>query len=75
MATVHLHATDVEGAWLVTFGGGTLAVERGHAESDASVRGTAADLHLWLWGRVPLARLEVSGDPAAAERLTKLSRQ
>jgi MDMPI C-terminal domain len=30
---------------------------------DAAVRGTAADLHLWLWGRVPLDNLEVFGDP------------
>ncbi len=74
-ATVHLHATDVEGEWMVTFGGGTVAVERGHAKGDAAVRGTAADLHLWLWGRVPLARLEVFGDPAVAERLRKLGRR
>ena len=73
-ATVHLHAIDVEGEWLVTLGGSTVAVEHGHAKGDAAVRGTAADLHLWLWGRVPLDRLEVFGDPAIAERLTKLSR-
>ena len=73
-ATVHLHATDVEGEWLVTLGGSTVAVEHGHAKGDAAVRGTAADLHLWLWGRVPLDRLVVFGDPAIAERLTKLSR-
>jgi uncharacterized protein (TIGR03083 family) len=73
-ATVHLHATDVEGEWLVTLSGSTVAVEHGHAKGDAAVRGTAADLHLWLWGRVPLDRLEVFGDPAIADRLTKLSR-
>ena len=73
-ATAQLHATDVEGDWLVTLGGSTVAVEYGHAKGDAAVRGTAADLHLWLWGRVPLDRLEVFGDPAIAERLTKLSR-
>jgi uncharacterized protein (TIGR03083 family) len=73
-ATVHLHATDVEGEWLVTLGDSTVAVEHGHAKGDAAVRGTAADLYLWLWGRVPLDRLEVFGDPAVAERLTKLSR-
>lgn len=73
-ATVHLHATDVEGEWLVTLGGGTVAVEHGHAKGDAAVRGAAADLHLWLWGRVPLDRLEVFGDPTVADRLTRLSR-
>jgi hypothetical protein len=49
-------------------------VEHHHAEGDAAVRGTAANLHLWLWGRVRLDRLGVFGDPAIAERLTKLSR-
>ena len=73
-ATVHLHATDVEGEWLVTHGGSTVTVEHGHAKGDAAMRGTAGDLHPWLWGRVPLDRLEVFGDPAIAERLTKLSR-
>ncbi|MGH9243219.1 MAG: maleylpyruvate isomerase family mycothiol-dependent enzyme, partial [Acidimicrobiales bacterium] len=73
-ATVHLHASDVEGEWLVTLGGGTIAVEHGHAKGDAAVRGTAADLYLWLWGRAGLDRIEVFGDAAHAERLTKLSR-
>jgi len=43
-ATVHLHATDVEGEWLLTLGGSTVAVEHGHAKGDAAVRGTAAYL-------------------------------
>jgi uncharacterized protein (TIGR03083 family) len=73
-ATVHLHATDVGGEWLVTLGGSTVAVEHRHAKGDAAVRGTAVDLHLWLWGRVGLDQLEVFGDPAIAERLTRLSR-
>ena len=52
----------------------TVTLEHGHAKGDAAVRCTAADLDLWLWCRVPLDRLEVFGDPAIAERLTKLSR-
>lgn len=73
-ATIHLHATDADGEWLVTIGGGSVGVERGHAKGDAAVRGTAADLHLWLWGRVGAERLELFGDAAQSERLTKLSR-
>ena len=72
-ATVHLHATDVEGEWLVTLGGNTVAVEHGHAKGDAAVRGTAADLYLWLWGRNDGAGLEVFGDPAMAEKLRSLT--
>ena len=68
-ATVHLHATDAEGEWLVHLGPDGLDVERGHAKGDAAGRGTASDLLLWLWGRVPLDRLEVFGDADALARL------
>jgi len=72
--TVHLHATDVEGEWLIRFLDGAIAVEQGHAKGDAAVRGPAADLYLWLWGRHDGAGLEVFGDPAVADRLVALTR-
>jgi uncharacterized protein (TIGR03083 family) len=67
--TVHLHATDAEGEWLIRFEQGDLAVEPGHAKGDAAVRGPAADLLLWVWGRRPLDGLEVFGDTSAADAL------
>jgi uncharacterized protein (TIGR03083 family) len=67
--TVHLHATDAEGEWLVRFTDGDLTVEVGHAKGDAAVRGPAGDLLLWLWGRRPLDGLEVFGDVTAADAL------
>jgi uncharacterized protein (TIGR03083 family) len=67
--TVHLHATDAEGEWLIRFEQGDLAVEPGHAKGDAAVRGPVADLLLWVWGRRPLDGLEVFGDASAAEAL------
>jgi uncharacterized protein (TIGR03083 family) len=67
--TVHLHATDAEGEWLIRFAEGDVEVEVGHAKGDAAVRGPAADLLLWLWGRRPLEGLEVFGDRRAAEAL------
>jgi uncharacterized protein (TIGR03083 family) len=67
--SVHLHATDAEGEWLIRFDEGDLTVEPGHAKGDAVVRGPAADLLLWVWGRRPLAGLEVLGDTSAAEAL------
>lgn len=70
-STVHLHATDVEGEWLVAFDTGGVTVTTGHAKGDAAVRGPAAELYLWLWGRRPLDGLEVFGDPAAADRLRR----
>lgn len=64
--TVHLHASDADGEWLIRFDPGAVAVEVGHAKGDAAVRGPGSDLLLWLWGRLPLDRLEVFGDHGAA---------
>jgi uncharacterized protein (TIGR03083 family) len=71
--TVHLHSTDAEGEWLIGFEPGAIVVEAGHAKGDAAVRGPAADLLLWLWGRGPLDGLDVFGDRAAAEALRELT--
>lgn len=67
--TVHLHATDGSGEWLVRLGPGGVSVEKGHAKGDVAARGTASDLLLWLWGRLPVDRLEVFGDATAVARL------
>jgi uncharacterized protein (TIGR03083 family) len=67
--TVHLHATDAEGEWLVRFGPDGMVVEAGHATGDAAVRGPVSDLYLWLWGRLPATTLEVFGDTDAVDRL------
>jgi hypothetical protein len=62
--TLHLHATDVDGEWLVTLHPEHVTVERGHAKGDAAIRGSARDLLLQTWGRDPLGELEVFGDDA-----------
>ncbi|MET0324526.1 MAG: maleylpyruvate isomerase family mycothiol-dependent enzyme [Ilumatobacteraceae bacterium] len=67
--TVHLHATDAEGEWLIRFDEGDVTVDVGHAKGDAAVRGPADELLLWLWGRVPLDRFEVFGARDAADAL------
>ena len=67
--TVHLHATDAEGEWLIRFDPEAIVVEVGHAKGDAAVRGPAEDLLLWLWGRRPLDALELFGDRTAADAL------
>jgi len=61
-ATVHLHCTDVAGEWLVTNRGGEVTVTPEHAKGDVAARGSASDLALFLWGRVPADALEVFGD-------------
>jgi len=67
--TVHLHATDAPGEWLIRFDPGDVVIEVGHAKADAAVRGRAGELLRWLWGRHPLDELEVLGDRGVAEAL------
>lgn len=69
--TLHLHATDIpegnpSGEWMLTFGtdAETSRFEHGHRKADAAVRGSASDLLLFLFGRVPAGRLECFGDPS-----------
>jgi uncharacterized protein (TIGR03083 family) len=71
--TVHLHATDADGEWLVD---ADMQVRREHAKGDAAVRGTASDLLLLLWRRVGLdddGRFELFGDAGIARRLVARS--
>ncbi len=62
--TVHLHATDAHGEWVVTRRPGGMEVERAHAKSDVAARGPAQDLLLFVWGRIGPDRLETFGDTA-----------
>ncbi|MEY3361243.1 MAG: hypothetical protein RL531_962 [Actinomycetota bacterium] len=60
--TLHLHATDGAGEWLITRGASGLTVVREHAKGDVAVRGAASDLLLVLMGRAELDAVEVLGD-------------
>lgn len=75
--SVHLHTTDATGdaggEWLIRFDRDDVVVEAVHAKGDAAVRGPAAELLLWLWGRRPLDGLEVIGDRTAAEALREVT--
>jgi len=66
--SVHLHCSDVPGEWTVTEEGDGFAVAREHAKGDCAIRGTANDILLALWRRVPLSELDVVGDRDVAER-------
>ncbi|MGC4121792.1 MAG: maleylpyruvate isomerase family mycothiol-dependent enzyme [Myxococcales bacterium] len=66
--SIHLHCTDAPGEWLVRLGAKGLEVEKTHAKGDAAIRGTASDLDLFLWGRLPPTALEVFGDAALVAR-------
>jgi uncharacterized protein (TIGR03083 family) len=60
--TVHLHCTDGEGEWLARFEPDHAVITHEHAKADAAARGTASDLLLLMWGRIPVEQVEVFGD-------------
>ena len=69
----HFHRTDGEGEWLVTLDPDGPVVQREHGKADVAVRGSASDLLLFLWHRIPAERLEVFGDQAMLERLFEVA--
>lgn len=70
--TYHFHRTDGPGEWLVRFAPAGPVVTREHAKGDVAVRGTASDLFLFLWHRLPANRLEVFGDADLLPRYFEL---
>lgn len=65
--SMHLHATDADGEWLVRFlGPAGIEWSAGHAKASAAVRGPVAELLLFAYGRIPPSdpRLSVFGDPS-----------
>ncbi|GGT33500.1 maleylpyruvate isomerase family mycothiol-dependent enzyme [Nonomuraea spiralis] len=59
--------TDGPGAWAVHFDGDTVRLG-GASEAHVELAGTASDLLLHLWRRVPADRLDVRGDRALLDR-------
>jgi len=70
-STLHVHCTDADGEWLVTNRDGQVTVTREHAKGDVAARGSASDLLLFLWGRVPADALEVFGDAGLLARFSE----
>jgi uncharacterized protein (TIGR03083 family) len=72
--SLHLHATDAEGEWVIDLDHPGAPPRREHAKSDTAIRGPAADLLLWLWNRQPAAgHLEVFGDSSVATGWSRLT--
>jgi uncharacterized protein (TIGR03083 family) len=72
--SIHLHATDVDGEWLLRFTPDGFEFAREHAKGDLAVRGAASDLLLVLIGRRGLDGLEVFGDPGVLEAHAAVTR-
>jgi uncharacterized protein (TIGR03083 family) len=67
--SMHLHATDADGEWLIRFADGTVTWSRGHEKATAAVRGPVAALLLFTYGRLgPMAgSLTVFGDSSVLD--------
>jgi len=70
--TYHVHRTDGEGEWFVRFAPDDVEIRREHRKADVAIRGSAADLFLYLWGRIPAEQLDVVGDASLLERYREL---
>jgi len=66
--TLHLHATDIEGEWMLTMAADGVQIAHGHGKGDVAVRGTAEDLLLFVMSRRPATALELFGDSDLAAR-------
>ncbi len=69
--TLHFHATDAPGEWLVRREPDLVVLEHAHTKADVAVRGPAAKLLLVLSRRLPLdaaPMLEVHGDRALLDQ-------
>ncbi|WP_235926142.1 maleylpyruvate isomerase family mycothiol-dependent enzyme [Actinokineospora pegani] len=63
--SLHLHAHDGAGEWLVVSDGDGARWDHSHAKADVAVRGPVADLLLAVAGRPESDALDVVGDRAA----------
>ncbi len=61
-----LSCSDAACAFVVEVGKGRLHVRDGAGPATAFIRGTASDLFLFSWNRVPLGALDVTGDRSVA---------
>ena len=68
--TMHLHATDADGEWMVTLTADGFTWAHGHGKGDVAVRGRAVDLLLLLYGRRAASdeRFERFGETALLDR-------
>lgn len=60
--SLHLHATDAEGEWMIDLRADGFDIRHEHGKGSVAARGPALDLLAALLGRGPVDRLEVFGD-------------
>lgn len=67
--TIHLHATDADGEWMITRGADGFTWAHGHGKGDVAVRGPITDLALLVYARRSPADpcFELFGDTALVD--------
>ena len=73
--SLHLHATDADGEWMITLTDDGFRWSHGHGKGDVAARGRAADLLLLVYGRLAVddERFERFGDTTLLDRWLHLS--
>lgn len=73
--TLHFHATDADGEWMMTLTDSGFTWGHGHGKGDVAARGTAADLLLLVYGRLSAddARFQRFGNTDLLDRWLRLS--
>lgn len=70
--SVHIHCTDTHGEWLIMPDDAMgLHMTREHAKGSCALRGTASDVFLMLWRRLPITRAELIGDSSVATKFVE----
>jgi len=60
--------TDGDGTWIVRFQGDSTIVEGRPGRADVVIHGSASDLLLFLWHRIPAERVKATGDTTLLDR-------
>jgi uncharacterized protein (TIGR03083 family) len=67
--SVHLHATDTDGEWVISEDDErNLSIVRGHQKADVALTATSSDLLLMLYRRVEIDRADIHGDKLVLTR-------
>ncbi|MGI9528065.1 MAG: maleylpyruvate isomerase family mycothiol-dependent enzyme, partial [Acidimicrobiia bacterium] len=61
--TMLVHAEDTGDRWHMTLAPDGVTTVRGDGDADLTVTGSASDLYLVLWNRIPDTRIAAVGDP------------
>jgi uncharacterized protein (TIGR03083 family) len=69
--SIHLHATDAPGEWLVRLDAEGIRVTHDHAKGDVALRGPASDVLLVLLGRKTPDAVDVFGDADLFDRFRR----